>query len=182
MASWIRDLLVPSRGLGNKGNWWMGLGTGSKQARVGGLWSMAMPPPRCRRCRWCRRARAPFPVFPHDSVGLLVSLAAGGPRAFACSRTCHKASGPAEQASQTLQPMESAALSASAPRLVFPAWAAAAANHAAWQSKTRVEFVGSIFVRRCTRFLRDHSPIRLKTGLSHRDRMRSVFHVHLPGG
>jgi hypothetical protein len=126
---------------------------------------MPMPPPRCRRDGSDERALL-FQSF-HATL-LLVSLAARGPRAFACSGTCHKASGPVEQASQTLQPMESAALSASAPRLVFPVRAAAAANHARsfHGVKTRVEFAGSIFVRRCTRCLRGHSPIRLKTRLS----------------
>jgi hypothetical protein len=97
---------------------------------------MPMPPPRCRRDGSDERALL-FQSF-HATL-LLVSLAARGPRAFACSGTCHKASGPVEQASQTLQPMESTALSASAPRLVFPVWAAAAANHAAWsQNSTRI--------------------------------------------
>jgi hypothetical protein len=98
---------------------------------------MAMPPPRCRRCRRFRRARAPFQSF-HTTLSGCSSrwLQEGGPRAFACSGTCHKASGPVEQASQTLQPMESTALSASAPRLVFPVWAAAAANHAAWSQNS----------------------------------------------
>jgi hypothetical protein len=79
MASWIRDLLVPRSAytVGNKGNWWMELGASRPPAR-GRSVVHGNAAPAVQTVQTVQRSARSFPVFPHDSVGLLVSLAAGG--------------------------------------------------------------------------------------------------------
>lgn len=93
MASCIPDLLVPSSAELLHTSYSVGKSNGTRGASRRAWRAAPLAPP------FRRLQTTSFSSL--STRRLDFSLAAGGPRAFACSGTCHKASGPVEQASQT---------------------------------------------------------------------------------